>query len=68
METLGDAMKKEYAKMSTADLKGVIAQGQNGMEDYLRGVAPSDCSEEIIKETAQMKISDISQELEKRGE
>ncbi len=68
METLGDAMKKEYAKMSTADLKGVIAQGQNAMEDYLRGLAPSDCPEKIIKETAQEKISDINQELAERGE
>ena len=68
MDSLGDEMKKEYRKMSTSDLKGVIAQGQKAVEDYVRSLAPQGHPEELIKLSAQDMINDINQELKDRGE
>lgn len=71
MGTLGDEMKKEYAKMSTADLKGVKAQGQKAVTEYVKGIAKAtgvELPEEMYESNAQDMLHDINQELEKRGE
>ncbi len=67
MGSLRDEMKKEYAGMSTSNLKGVISQGQKALEDWVRSLAPEGHPEQLIKESAQDVMNDISEELKRRG-
>jgi len=67
MATLHEMMKAEYKKMDSESLQGVLRQGKQSVQEYIRSLAPEGHPEELIEQGALEMIADINAELRSRG-